>query len=91
MEFLVRVDGADVYDLPDDEATALIEKERERGRELMEDGIIQDFWRIPGKPVNIGIWSASDVDALEEALTSLPVWSYADIDVTPLASHPMTE
>lgn len=36
MEFLVRVDGADVYDLPDDEATALIGKEREPGGILFE-------------------------------------------------------
>ncbi|WP_425551093.1 muconolactone Delta-isomerase family protein [Amycolatopsis samaneae] len=28
-------------------------------------------------------------DGLEEALTSLPIRPYVDIDVTPLATHPM--
>jgi muconolactone D-isomerase len=91
MDFLVRVNAADAYDLPSDERTRLIEKERERGRELIDEGVIQKIWSIPGKPANIGIWSSTDTDALHETLTSLPVWQYADIDVTPLASHPITE
>ncbi|GAA4487046.1 muconolactone Delta-isomerase family protein [Actinoallomurus oryzae] len=90
MEFLVRVDGARVYELPADESAALIERERVRGRELMAAGTIRHFWRIPGRRGNIGIWSAADADELEAALTSLPVWPYADIEVTPLARHPMT-
>lgn len=91
MDFLVRVNASDAYDLPSDEMTRLIENERERGRELIDEGVIQKIWSIPGKPANIGIWSAPDADALHEALTNLPVWQYADIDVTPLASHPITE
>ncbi|MCO5970743.1 muconolactone Delta-isomerase [Actinoallomurus soli] len=90
MDFLVRVDGSRVYELPADESAALIERERVRGRELMAAGVIRQFWRIPGRRGNIGIWSAADADELEAALTSLPVWPYADIEVTPLARHPMT-
>jgi muconolactone D-isomerase len=90
MEFLVRVEAPRVYELPADECAALIERERARGRELIAEGVIRHFWRIPGRRGNIGIWSAADADELEAALTSLPVWAYADIDVTPLAGHPMT-
>ncbi|MCB5905918.1 muconolactone Delta-isomerase [Streptomyces pinistramenti] len=89
MEFLVQVDGSRVYTLPADERDDLIRRERERGRQLLDEGVIQQFWRIPGRRGNVGIWSAVDADALEEALTSLPIWPYADIEVTALATHPM--
>ncbi|GAA2631873.1 hypothetical protein GCM10009863_54580 [Streptomyces axinellae] len=59
-----------------------------RGRELMAEGVLRHFWRLPGKRADLGIWTVAD--ALEEALESLPVRPYADIDVTPLATHPMT-
>jgi len=91
MDFLVRVDASRAYDLPVDERTDLIERERVRGRELMSEGVIQHFWRLPGRRANIGIWSAVDSDTLEAALTSLPIWPYADIDVTALAGHPITK
>jgi muconolactone D-isomerase len=91
VEFLVRVDASHAYELPTPECDDLIRRERDRGRELLAEGVIQRFWRVPGRHANIGIWSARDVDELETALTSLPIWRYADIEVTPLAKHPMTE
>ncbi|MCP9955715.1 muconolactone Delta-isomerase family protein [Actinomadura madurae] len=90
MDFLVRVDAARAYELPEDECAALIDRERARGLELMEEGVIRHFWRLPGTRANIGVWSATDADALEEALASLPIRPYADIEVTALATHPMT-
>ncbi len=90
MDFLVRIDTSDAYELPVDERNDLIERERVRGRELMAEGVLRHFWRLPGRRANIGIWTAPDADALEEALTSLPIWPYADIEVTALATHPMT-
>lgn len=90
MDFLVRVDASRAYGLPEDERIALIERERERGLELMAENVIRHFWRVPGTHANVGIWSAPDADTLEEALTSLPIHPYADIEVTALATHPMT-
>lgn len=90
MDFLVRVDASRAYELPADEATDLIARERVRGRELMAENVIRHFWRIPGTRANIGIWSTPDADALEEALSSLPIRPYAQIQVTALATHPMT-
>lgn len=84
MDFLVRVDVARAYELPEDERAALIERERSRGRELLSQGVIRQLWRLPGTQTNIGIWSATDADALEEALASLPIRPYAEIHVTAL-------
>jgi muconolactone D-isomerase len=90
MDFLVRIDTSRAYALPAGEREDLIERERARGRELMSQGVLRHFWRLPGQRANVGIWSAADADALEESLESLPVRPYADIDITPLATHPMT-
>ncbi|MBV8178827.1 MAG: muconolactone Delta-isomerase family protein [Mycobacterium sp.] len=86
--FLVRVNAARALELPEDECTALIERERARGRELMRQNVIGGFWRLPGARSNIGIWSVSRADALEEVLDT-PIRPYADFDITALATHPM--
>lgn len=90
MDFLVRVDFSRAYDLPEDERTVLLERERSRGgRELLsQGGVIRQLWRLPGTRANIGIWSAADANALEEALASLPIRPYTEIDVTALATTP---
>jgi muconolactone D-isomerase len=48
--------------------------------------VIRQLWRLPGTRTNTGIWSAADAEALEEALASLPIRPYAEIDVTALAT-----
>ena len=55
-----------------------------RGRELLSQGVIRQLWRLPGTRTNIGIWSAADANALEEALASLPIRPYTEIEVTAL-------
>lgn len=90
MDFLVRIDAARAYELPTDEREDLIAHERVRGRELMAEGVLHHLWSVPGRRANIGVWTATDADALNDALESLPIRPYADIDVTPLATHPMT-
>jgi muconolactone D-isomerase len=87
MDFLVRVGFARAYELPEDERAALLERERSRGRELLSQGVIRQLWRLPGTRTNIGIWSAADADALEEALASLPIRPYTEIEVTALAPY----
>ncbi|MEV6130954.1 muconolactone Delta-isomerase family protein [Streptomyces violaceusniger] len=90
MDFLVRIDTTRVYELPADDHADLVKRERDRGRELMADGVLSRLWTLPGKRANIGLWSAPDADALVEALNSLPIRPYVDIDVTALATHPLS-
>ena len=73
--------------MEDAERARLIEAERVRGRELAEHGVIRAIWRVPGRFANRAIWSAPDATALHEAITSLPLWPYIDVVVTPLARH----
>jgi len=90
MEFLVHFDTSGVFALPAAERGDLIKREQVRGRELMSEGVIRHLWSLAGQQGNVGIWAAEDADELEAALTSLPIRPYVDIEVTPLATHPLT-
>lgn len=88
MDFLVRWDFCRVYELPEEERAALLAGERSRGQELRSQGVIRQLWQIPNTRTNIGIWSAADADALEDAFASLPLRPYSHIEVTALATFP---
>ena len=89
MEFLVRIDLRPLSALPDERREELTAAELDRGLELRRRGTIVRIWRIPGARSNVGVWSATDATELHEALTSLPLWPYMDVEVTPLAQHPV--
>ena len=82
-EFLVEIE----IELPDDERTAMLSAEAERGRELRDAGSIVRMWRVPGRRANVGLWEAADASELHELLTSLPVFPWMNIQVRPLAEH----
>lgn len=90
MDFLVHVDNTRLHALPPDERELLTTRERQAGRQLMADGVLRSLWRLPGKRANVGIWTADDADALHDILTGLPIWPYAEFEITPLATHPLT-
>jgi muconolactone D-isomerase len=91
MEFLVRIG----ISLPPDTATEveadLRERERGRGEELRASGVIARIWRIPGQTANVGIWRAEDATKLHDAISSLPLFPWMSVEVTPLATHYLEE
>jgi muconolactone D-isomerase len=87
VEFLLEIEVRLPASMDDAQRAQLIERERVRGRELADQGIIRAIWRIPGRFANRAIWSAPDATALHTAITSLPLWPYVDVVVTPLATH----
>jgi muconolactone D-isomerase len=91
MEFLVEISVHLPPDLPEVERTAIIAAERARGRALRAQGAIAAIWRVPGGMRNVGIWQAADATELHALLSSLPLHRYMDVDVTPLARHPLDE
>lgn len=88
-EFLVRIRVHVDPALDADTRQALTAAERARGAELVRAGAIQLIWRVPGTQGNVGVWRAEDATALHTLLSSLPHFLYMDIDVTPLAEHPL--
>jgi muconolactone D-isomerase len=88
--YLVRISIVLPPDMSDDERAELVARERARGRALKDAGTIQDMWRLPGQLANVGIWRAENATGLHEALTSLPLWRWAGVEVTALADHYLT-
>jgi muconolactone D-isomerase len=89
LKFLVEIDVRLPGTLVEAERAELLGAELERGRELVESGVIAAIWRIPGALRNVGIWEAADATELHEHLSSLPVFPWLTADVTPLAEHPL--
>jgi muconolactone D-isomerase len=88
MDFLVKVDVHLPPDTAPERRDQLVAAEAVRARELAAAGAIFRLWRVPGRWSNVGIWRGADATALHEALSSLPLYPWLDIDVTPLAHHP---
>ena len=89
MNFLVTIDVSLPGTLPEEERAALLGAELDRGRELVEAGVITAIWRVPGALRNVGIWEAADATELHEHITSLPLFPWLTAEVTPLGDHPL--
>jgi muconolactone D-isomerase len=89
VEFLLDIDVRLPHDLADAEVAELVAAERRRGRELMADHTLRHIWRVPGAMRNVSVWAAADATELHELVTSLPLYRYATVRVTPLATHPL--
>lgn len=88
MEFLVRFDINQPESMTSDERERLRGIERARAMELREQGILKRLWRVPGRRAVVGLWEAPDATALHDALASLPMFPWMDVDVEALATHP---
>lgn len=88
MEFLVQID-LDLSQLSESDLATKLPLETARGRELVGAGHIASMWRRAGRSGNIGVWNASDLEALHGLITSLPMFPYMKVEVTPLATHPL--
>ncbi len=88
MEFLLHIEVTWPPDGDPEERDRRIAAEGVRARELAAEGIIKRVWRVPGQWANWGIWQAPDATAIHEAVQSLPMWPYLDVEVYPLADHP---
>lgn len=89
MEFLVKIQVFTPETMEADQLLSLISAERARGKELKDAGTIARIWRIPGTKNNVGVWNAADASELHAAISSLPLFAYMNVEVTPLATHPL--
>ena len=63
-------------------------EEKSRAQELQRAGKWVHLWRVAGQYANISVLDASDHDELHAMLSTLPLFPFMDIAVTPLARHP---
>jgi muconolactone D-isomerase len=88
MQFLVHIEVTWPPDGDPEEKARRTAAEHERSLELEAEGLIKRLWRVPGRWANWGLWEAADATAIHDAVTSLPMWPYLDVEVIPLADHP---
>ena len=88
MLFHVRMDVHLPPDLPAETRADLISREKARAIELQEQGVWPELWRIVGEFANFSIFDVESNDELHNLLSSLPLFPYMKIHVTPLAKHP---
>jgi muconolactone D-isomerase len=78
--------------IPDDIDPVRIERlkaeEKARAQQLQRDGKWPHLWRVAGRYANISVFDVTDHDELHSVLSSLPLFPFMKIDVTPLARHP---
>lgn len=88
MLFQVSIELHIPHDLDPQTLTALREAERDRAHALQRAGTVRHIWRVVGRVASVGIWEADSHEELHEAISSLPLFPYFSVTVTPLARHP---
>lgn len=88
MLFHVRMDVAVPHDLDPDRRHEIVTEEKARALELQRAGVWPHLWRVVGEYSNISIFDVGSGDELHTLLSSLPLFPYMTIKVTPLATHP---
>lgn len=91
MIFMLRIDVSIPPEMPQADKDKLRERENARGMELINEGTLVRVWRIVGRIANFSLWEAPTLEALHEKVSSLPMFPYMKVDVTPLINHPATE
>lgn len=88
MLFHVRMDVAIPHDLDPAERDKLVATEKARALELQRAGVWPHLWRIVGRYSNISVFDVASNDELHDILSTLPLYPFMTIAVTPLATHP---
>ena len=88
MLFHVRMDVHIPVGYDPDRADDLKRVERERARDLQNQGKWRHLWRIAGQYSNVSVFDVSDVQELHDIVSTLPLFPFMTIEVTPLCRHP---
>lgn len=88
MLYCVRMDVSVPHDYPTERFEKLKAQEKARAIELQRAGVWKHLWRIAGAYANISVFDVADHDELHGLLSTLPLFPFMTIAVTPLARHP---
>ncbi len=88
MLFLVRMDVKMPADMPAVQADEIKAREKAYSQDLQRQGKWPHLWRVVGEYANYSVFDVESNDELHTMLSSLPLFPYMEIHVTPLARHP---
>ena len=69
-------------------AAQLKADEKALAQRLQEQGKWRHLWRIAGQYSNVSVFDVSDVQELHDIVSTLPLFPFMTIEVTPLCRHP---
>lgn len=87
MEFLARIEQNISPDMDPDRLAAVKAAEKVRGQELADAGKMLRIWRLPGRRAVMALYDVDSIDELHEIISSLPLFPWLDVTVTPLGAH----
>ncbi|GHH30086.1 muconolactone Delta-isomerase [Lentzea cavernae] len=88
MLFHVRMDVSPPHDLDPQRRAELVRAEKDRALELQKMGVWLHLWQVVGQYGSISVFDVPTHDELHAFLSSLPLWEFTRVEVTPLATHP---
>ena len=88
MLIMVEMDVRIPLDVDKAEAERLKAAEKERFQALQRAGTWRHIWRVVGHYANVSIFDVESNAALHDILTSLPLFPFMEMKVTPLCRHP---
>jgi muconolactone D-isomerase len=88
MLFHVTMDVKIPRDLPAEERTEILAREKAYSQDLQRQGKWRHIWRIAGQYANVSIFDVQDNAELHDILSGLPLFPFMEIEVTPLLRHP---
>jgi len=88
MLYHVRMDVRPPHGIDPAEFDRLKADEKARAASLQHEGKWVHLWRVAGQYSNISVFDVTDHDALHAILSTLPLFPFMEISVTPLAKHP---
>jgi muconolactone D-isomerase len=88
MLFKVDMDVRIPHDVPAERADALKQAERALAQDLQRTGVWRHLWRVAGRYANVSIFDVSGPQELHDILSTLPLFPFMEIQVTPLCRHP---
>ena len=88
MLFHVTMDVNIPRDLPADERSEILAREKAYSQDLQAQGKWRHIWRVAGQYANVSIFDVRDNTELHDILSGLPLFPFMDIKVMPLLRHP---
>ena len=88
MLYHVRMDVRPPHGMDPAEFDRLKAAEKERAQALQREGKWAHLWRIAGQYANISVFDVESHDELHAILSTLPLFPFMTVKVTPLARHP---
>jgi muconolactone D-isomerase len=76
------------HDADQEKIRNLSAAEMKLAQNLQREGKWLHLWRVAGKWANVSIFDVDSNDELHEILSTLPLFPFMALEVTPLSKHP---